>query len=231
MSDGDPEIEAQSNPNNEEILKARLEALKKEIRGVKVSGLLLIVLIVAFHALDIATQVWGGKSKRFDTVVAKQFVLAGEDKKTHSTWTVSESGTASMTFYSEKGVSRAALMVDKSGAPSLGFTGSNGKVRSLITVGERGPKWAFYDHAGEERLRMMVLGDRVNSYAGLDFCDDEGNTRFMVSVDKEGRPMLNFFDDEKKHYGMYYVTKRAGKPVLLLIDQDKEIIWDSETDR
>ncbi|MDF1661617.1 MAG: hypothetical protein P1V97_07580, partial [Planctomycetota bacterium] len=85
MSDSDPKIEAEANPNNEEILKARLKALEKEIRGVKVSGLLLIVLIVAFHSLDIATQYWRGKTKRFDTVVAKQFVLAGDDKKTHST--------------------------------------------------------------------------------------------------------------------------------------------------
>ncbi|MDF1667423.1 MAG: hypothetical protein P1V97_37100, partial [Planctomycetota bacterium] len=193
--------------------------------------LLLIVLIVAFHSLDISTQNWRGKTKRFDTVVAKQFVLAGDDKKTHSTWAVSESGTASMTFYSKDGISRAALMVDKTGAPSLGFTGTKGKVQSLLTVGEKGPKWAFYDHGGEERMRMMVLGDEVMSYAGLDFCDKAGKTRFMVSVDREGRPMFNFFDEDQKHYGTYYVTERLGKPALVLIDQDKDIIWQSESDR
>lgn len=231
MEDSANEFEPAAKSNNEEALKARLAALEKEIRSVKVSGVLLIILIVAFHSLDIASQYWRGKTKRFDTVVAKQFVLASEDKTTHSTWAVSKSGTASMTFYTKEGTSRAALMVDKTGAPSLGFTGSNGKVQSLLTVGKRGPKWAFFGPDGEERMRMMVLGDEVMSYAGLDFCDKEGKTRFMVSVDREGRPMFNFYDDDDQHYGTYYMVENEGKPVLLLLDADKDVVWQSQSDR
>jgi hypothetical protein len=232
-------------------LEERLAAVEKELRGVKVSRLLLIGLIVAFQAYDVVSSRRNSELGKFDVVVAEKFVLVDPTKKTRATLGVSASQSASLTFFADKGKSRAAFMVDKSGAPSIGFTGTKGAIQSLMTVDENGPKWALYDEGGKERLslmagkngfpgvyindregrsrvRMLVANSGDASYSVFGLCDKYGKTRVMLSVDDKGQPMLNFYDKIEQRYGSLYVEDRNGRPQMYLTDKKGRIIWEAE---
>jgi hypothetical protein len=251
MTDDTSIDEQEHPPMSDASTNKRLLAMEKKLKGLKISHLLLISFILVCQCFDLAPHFSNDDIAKFDVVTAREFILADDQRNPRSTLSINEKGTASLTFYSKDGQSRAAFMVDQNGTPSLGLTGSEGNVQSLFTVDEKGPKWSFYDKSGKERLslvagdngfpglyiydkkgrnrmRMLVASTDENSYSVLALCDKYGKTRMMLSVDDKGQPMFNFYDKIEQRYGSLYIEESDGQPLLYLTDQEGRIIWEAQ---
>ncbi len=195
-------------------LRASIQYLEREVRWMKIAGLVLLTL-------GGGAVLMGQAAPKPQRIEAKEIALHDDDGKLRAFLAVTESGAA-LDLYDAEENRQVRLYVTKHGS-GLHLGDTNEPIRSSLYVNGDGPGLDFYDT--DKKLRAS-LGVTKRGNPGLALRDASENPRVWLTgvTAIDGGPALIVYDSTKNVRGALAVTEKYG-PSLDLYDANGEEIW------
>jgi hypothetical protein len=236
--------------------QSEVEALRAELRAARRSlslGLALVFLVQgAWMAIFIAGKL---TTPVTETLAARRILVLDGEGKVRMSLGTRESGAPALSLMSPEGEIRVAVLLDDESRPSIGLTTRKGGLQSLISVTEAGSRIALFDEQGQSRVnltasseendkgafpglylndrsgmnraRLFVAGQGEESYAVFGLNDAKGRSRAAMTLDKDGRPILRFYNDGGEAYASLHIEEGGARPQVYLTGRDGEILWEA----
>jgi hypothetical protein len=175
-------------------LLARVNALEKELKGVRSQGRilglgLLASLTAAVFAILTGLDVAGG-----DVVEARQLVLLGPDGQPRGEWVVGPEGNATLSMLDREQRQRLTLTVRGEGYPGLSLSNTAGERR--VALGLLPDETSSLVFADGEGIPRTVLGLVRGDAASLVLADADGISRIGFGLDGQGIGSVILPDEE-----------------------------------
>lgn len=141
-------------------------------------------------------------------------------------------GDAHMSLRDKDGTIRLMLGLDLGGKPYIGLSDDDGEADVKIEVGEQG---SFVYLSGKDPAKgAAALGTDAQG-THLSLSDRDGRSRLWVTVDPQGEPSLNLFDQAGKLRAVLGsatlrdvrsgINEKIPASSLVLFDKSEKVIW------
>ena len=140
-------------------------------------------------------------------------------------------GDAHMSLRDKNGTIRLMLGLDLGGKPYIGLSDEDGEADVKIEVGEQG---SFFYLSGKDPAKGAALGtDGQGTHLSLS--DKDGRSRLWLTVDPDGEPSLNLFDQGGKLRAVVGsaalkdvrsgINEKTATSSVVLFNTSEKVIW------
>jgi hypothetical protein len=179
-----------------DTLAERLDYLIRENGRLKLAGLVVLLMVVAFTFMGQAQP-----SNLTRVVEAEKFFLRDANGKSRAGLFTTPDGSPTLTLNDKEGEPRMLMTVGQDGTPVIALQDKNDILRAVLTVEAGGASLSFHDKDGGQRSKLYLdkSGSPALGFWGKSVLDKGVRPRVLLVLSPDGSPRLS-------------LTSKDGKP-------------------